>query len=837
MSLRYVQRFSFSTLFFLIIGLFDANAENRPGYKIDDLLQTEGIGSVTIASTANCILIEKIEAYNSAKDYSRYFALGKDRTSVYASPLNSTTIASPLRLGKELTPTWMGAVSPDGRTVAFFQYKNGKIIPIIAEIDCAHDGKLDVDIVYEIDESANHSVFLNNPVWLSEDEFALSTTSDGQIANSFELQRLSAQALPSYWRRAWAGESASVSVLRSSKQSSKAPPGGLLLKVNIRTKKIEQIATGDFIRIEAANDGDTIAAIRKAEYRTVDSDKKLEYFAPKRRSELVIRNENQTSLPCEMCDVQHDTVSWSDDGSRLVFLARMKNQSWYDSQYFQYDLDQQTLEIVDVTGYALARNKIGLSTTKPVWFRGKPLFYLRSSKTGRRDWMQWEGGNDFTNVSEGFKVSPSSIVALDQNFLVGIADHSLWRFGGNEVEPRPICEEIKDEVAPWYHRDAFEVRHLRSSNQASAAVEISRASQTLSTSNSNPQFAIVTLPAGKCTVSPYPAPDAKLVGVSFIDSVALFQEDNLNGTTLTAKRIGEKASTILSANQHLAGVKFGSAVPITYQDNLEEEFTDWLFLPPDTPFSHSKMPLIVFPYPGATYTGNSSPALQRPWLFNHLNPHLLSARGFAVLIPSMPADPYGTPSDLMEGLADQILASVDRIGDSYNVSKENMGLLGHSLGGYGVLGTLTQTDKFDVAVVSAPISNISSFYGQIDARTKVINNLGISLSGAAMAESSHFRMGSAPWNDPQRYVRNSPLFSADKIKTPLMIIHGDQDYIPIGQSEEIFVALYRQNKDVEFVRYWGEDHIITSPANIRDMWERIFIWYDRYLLAEPAPER
>jgi dipeptidyl aminopeptidase/acylaminoacyl peptidase len=62
-------------------------------------------------------------------------------------------------------------------------------------------------------------------------------------------------------------------------------------------------------------------------------------------------------------------------------------------------------------------------------------------------------------------------------------------------------------------------------------------------------------------------------------------------------------------------------------------------------------------------------------------------------------------------------------------------------------------------------------------------------------------------------------------------MQGDLDYIGIQQGEEFFSALYRQNRRAEFVRYWGEDHVLNSPANIRDMWQRIYAWLDRYLHA------
>jgi dipeptidyl aminopeptidase/acylaminoacyl peptidase len=89
-------------------------------------------------------------------------------------------------------------------------------------------------------------------------------------------------------------------------------------------------------------------------------------------------------------------------------------------------------------------------------------------------------------------------------------------------------------------------------------------------------------------------------------------------------------------------------------------------------------------------------------------------------------------------------------------------------------------------------------------------------------------MGNPPWKDLGRYIRNSPIFSVDRVQTPLMIMQGDLDYVALQQGEEFFTSLYRQGKRAEFVRYWGEGHVLESPANIRDMWQRIFAWFDQF---------
>jgi len=156
--------------------------------------------------------------------------------------------------------------------------------------------------------------------------------------------------------------------------------------------------------------------------------------------------------------------------------------------------------------------------------------------------------------------------------------------------------------------------------------------------------------------------------------------------------------------------------------------------------------------------------------------------------------------------------------------------MGQSTGGFSAYGLITQTDRFKAAVALAGFSDLVSFYGTFDARWRY----------QSTADEDPFRMwdletrgmGGPPWKDLQRYVRNSPISYIDRVHTPVLIIHGDLDPVPIEQDEEFFTALYRQNKRAVFVRYWGEDHLLTSPANIRDMWGRIYAWFDNLRSAQ-----
>ena len=91
-------------------------------------------------------------------------------------------------------------------------------------------------------------------------------------------------------------------------------------------------------------------------------------------------------------------------------------------------------------------------------------------------------------------------------------------------------------------------------------------------------------------------------------------------------------------------------------------------------------------------------------------------------------------------------------------------------------------------------------------------------------EKGPMGLGGPPWMEPDRYRENSPILRAPKVETPLLLIHGDLDFVPIQQAEEFFTALFRQDKRARLLRYAGEGHTIADRENVLDLWRRMEMW-------------
>ena len=162
------------------------------------------------------------------------------------------------------------------------------------------------------------------------------------------------------------------------------------------------------------------------------------------------------------------------------------------------------------------------------------------------------------------------------------------------------------------------------------------------------------------------------------------------------------------------------------------------------------------------------------------------------------------------------------------VDSTKMGIQGHSWGGYQVSYLITRTNMFAAAEAGAPVSNMTSAYGGI--------RWGTGLSRQFQYERTQSRLGATLWEKPELYIKNSPLFRADKVKTPLLILHNDKDdAVPWYQGIEYFTALRRMGKPVWMINYNDELHGIIDRKNRKDWTKRMAQFFDHYLKDAPAP--
>jgi dipeptidyl aminopeptidase/acylaminoacyl peptidase len=235
--------------------------------------------------------------------------------------------------------------------------------------------------------------------------------------------------------------------------------------------------------------------------------------------------------------------------------------------------------------------------------------------------------------------------------------------------------------------------------------------------------------------------------------------------------------------------------------------------------ANKKYPAIVYYYGGTlptqrTITHAYSPQLfaSRDYVVYVINPS--GTTGYGQEFAARHVNAWGdyTANDIIEGVT-------KFIAEHPFVNKDKVGCIGASYGGFMTQYLQTLTPIFAAAVSHAGISNVTSYWGE--------GYWGYSYNAVAAADSY-------PWNNPELFTKHGSLFNADKINTPLLLLHGTADTnVPIGESIQLFNALKVLNKTVEFVSVDGENHYIMDYPK-RTLWHNtIMAWFAKWLQDSP----
>lgn len=209
---------------------------------------------------------------------------------------------------------------------------------------------------------------------------------------------------------------------------------------------------------------------------------------------------------------------------------------------------------------------------------------------------------------------------------------------------------------------------------------------------------------------------------------------------------------------------------------------------------------------------------------NGFNKSVYTSNGYAVLMP----DITYKVNDPGRSAAWCVLPALKAAIATGVVDPKRVGLQGHSWGGYQTAFLVTQTTAFAAAVAGAPLTDMVSMYSLIYKNTGSTNQ--------GIFESSQGRFFGGYWDNWEAYYRNSPVFFAKNVQTPLMILHNDKDgAVDFTQGVEYFNTLRRLGKPVWMLEYIGENHGLAKPANMKDYTLRMREFFDHHLMGRTAP--
>lgn len=274
-------------------------------------------------------------------------------------------------------------------------------------------------------------------------------------------------------------------------------------------------------------------------------------------------------------------------------------------------------------------------------------------------------------------------------------------------------------------------------------------------------------------------------------------------------------------NPQMSEFKWGNAELIDWQTEDGEKLQGVVIKPDDYDASRT-YPVMVYyyeKYSQRLYHFNQMKVNHRP------NFPFYVGQDYVVFLPDIRFRP-GAPGP---SATESLVPGVQKLIDEGIADPDAIGLHGHSWSGYQSAFVVTETDMFAAVVSGAPVSNMTSAYTGIRWQS--------GLARQFQYETGQSRIGPSMYENLDLYIKNSPVFFADQINTPMLIQFGDADgAVPWEQGIEYYLALRRLDKDVAMLHYEDEPHHLQRYANKIDYTVKMLEFFDHYLKGEPAPD-
>jgi acetyl esterase/lipase len=751
-----------------VLALFAGTVEARP-YSVDDLLRTEVIGAAGFDASGRWVVLERRAALLSAPAFD-----GAELSHRLVTDLivMDTTGPSP-------RPLVIHRPRDAGLIAGPFSPDAGRLAVIKVSGFGARLGLLQLGATQPVwlGVTPNWTMYGQALAWRNSRELLAIVSNEPGLPPGFRSDASTERAAVALSERAWRGE-ASATVNGSGRWAlrSRGLPRSLL-SIDVVTGRQTILTQGDFEDMEVSTSGRYVALLTRIGDRPPRAGEAF------RGGEALVRRElrivdlvtGAVADPCPGRDLAVLTLRWSPVIDDLLVL----------DQQARGTSAPEVLRVSAATGAAVPLVPAGLTAAPTVtllvasagavWLGADPVLYAVRPGETRPDWylLTREGPRNLTGdgaapPSEPVAIAPEGLLFSTIRGELELVDREGRR---RSVEGRPPTPPPGAGA-----RRQFDPPQLKLADLARPSI---------------------------------PAPGVELLAQG--SRSALFSVTTGHGTTVEL-RAGAATVSVSELNTHLADVDVADAEPIT-EGSAAGRLTHWLY----RPRGEGDAPLIVLPYPGVAY-GAPPSAGSGQALATMTNIQVLVGAGYAVLVPSMPslagaADPVAITAQVDRAVTAAIAAG--------GIDAGRMAVWGHSFGGYATLAIATQSTRYRAYIASASAADMGAAWGRFSRIQSASPTLGLSLAGAGWAENGQAGFGVPPWAARSAYVSASPLYAADRITRPILLIHGEADTLPLGQAEAMFTALQRQGKDAQLVTYFGEGHVFGGSANIRDLYDRV----------------
>lgn len=774
--------------------------------SVEDIVNTEAFGKAAFSPDGRWAVYERRGAYSALPRFDL-----AQRATWAGMDLYLVDLAHPERPAERLLtdepPGLMrGAWSPSGDRLLIYRFR---------------DERFEIGVVRFPDRSVTWTGLTPDiPTdgrsydWISDDRFVAMVRAADSLPM---LMRYFSEGQPraaAAWARTRLGQAPSRTVIDAEAglaNTATPVPERALMAVDLATGEQRVLLQGDVTDFELSPDRSRLAVLKGGERLPVRADAIVQADSPRRqRLVLIDLEKDRAAQPIADVDVATGLLRWSADSTAVLAWGRRDDQAWGEGGLIQASLG--TYALLDMGGLTPGPDDDVLRGVRADWLGRQPVVYAAAERGGRRDWRLRLADGSWRNLTADLKTPPPRMAATAADHMLFVADEGLWRLDGDGVR-RVTAERLKvSEAVPG---DAEAVLRLRVNDAPRRT------------------WAALTDPDGRSLTADASGEVRDLGGDGDADGVRTAAVSSGMSLMLIRRglvedlvqRGGGSTRAIDRVNAALAGVVLPTPIPIAHLDDRGREARSMLFLPADRS-PEAVRGVVISVYPGLVDTGYWAGPLS---LTTGLRTDVLVGAGFAVLSPPLPADRTAAER------GDAYVATVDRSVDAAlarypGLPRQRVAILGHSFGGYAALEIAARSNRYRSYIVSSAPSDMFGLWGEFVPVNRIVPEDGFSMQNQqGWVEAGQGALGAPPWAEPDAYVASSPLMRADRIRSPVLLLSADHDYIPLSQSERMFSALWRLGVKTRLVTYWGEQHSVWSPANIRDRYGQVFDWLDETL--------
>ena len=418
--------------------------------------------------------------------------------------------------------------------------------------------------------------------------------------------------------------------------------------------------------------------------------------------------------------------------------------------------------------------------------------------------------HDYPSPNEGYGYA--GWMSDSQSVLV-YSKHDIWSFNVDSFKATQLTHGAKLNIS--YRVKHFDKKKVGFNSQDKLYLTAHNLS--------NKETELAQLDLANKTITPLASGQAKfsyIAKAKSAETILFSKEDYHTYPDIWVSQDNfAKTSKVTNLNPQVDQFSWGQTPELIRYKGYNGEDLQGTLIKPAGYQAGDKVPVIIYFYRYMSQRRYDFPKM----VLNHRpNFPMFTSNGYAVFLPDIRFE-IGKPGP---SSTQTMINAAQKLIDLGIAHPDKIGLQGHSWAGYQSAFMITQTDMFKAVVSGAPVSNMTSAYGGIRLKSGKTRQF--------QYESGQSRIGKSLFEARDLYIENSPLFFADKVNTPILIMFGDKDdAVPWHEGVQYYLALKREGKDSIFLQYEGEPHHLKKFANQVDFSIRMKEYFDHYLMGKP----